>query len=184
MRIYLIDETYDRYDDEAEASRRYKSRLEAELSMELEERNIGAGADLPSFLAQIDVGPLLAVVTLFFLGTPINENLDAWPKIFSKFKSFLKYPIRTDGTAAAIIAIQRVFEELGGLPRSVVLKKYWATSPRSETSFPIDVSEFGIGDEPNEEELGDVVHNFVIVAENLTFQVSVIGNRVDLIKCE
>ena len=89
------------------------------------EANIGTGADYPVVLVQIFVNfslpaaaALAGPVALFFLGSKIKSNADAWLDLAKRFKSLFakKKPLRIDAKAGFLIALETLNSE--GVPVS------------------------------------------------------------------
>lgn len=80
------------------------------------ETDIGHGADCPAYLVQlfttVDWSTLLTLSgagATFFLGTKINENIDAWLNIAKKVKKIIEKlsPSRIDEHVATLIALTK-----------------------------------------------------------------------------
>ncbi|WP_417475479.1 hypothetical protein [Leisingera sp.] len=138
--IFVVDESYTRIgeyvscDDYADewsatdaASKVFLDRIEAEFDAEFEEVNIGPGADVPAFVTVIaeNVVPLIPwLMAVFFSGKPIVENIEAWRTILGKIRPFFSRTIVLNRNGAAVLAMDAVFEDMGGIPKEVVLRGY------------------------------------------------------------
>jgi len=105
MELIVVDPTYDH---EGRDPNEFLSALRRELSgvsktFDCRDVDIGFAADWPAILA-IFTG-------LFFLGKPINDNIEAWFSLAKKFKSMLKQiaqkfgHYRIDETGATLLGI-------------------------------------------------------------------------------
>lgn len=186
--ILIVDETYDG-DEETweEDSERYRQDLEHDFKCRFSEANIGPGADIPAFLTVIATTtvPLWTVLlSAFFLGKPINDNLSAWAEISRKVRSFFGKPVVLARNGAAAIAVEAVCDEMGGLPRTVRLLSYRSGHIGDNES---------IGEIPRSDEilenvptlnLGYVRHIFEIEADGVQHRVIVDGKKAELIKLQ
>lgn len=182
--VFFVDVTYGQADQSGMVpeendgwNQALKSELEAELGAELEVADIWPGASLPAFLLEISTSPLpyvAAVVAIFFSGKKVEENLDAWERLYSRFSRLLKKDVYLSRTAAAAFALSKIFEEMGGTPTSVRLTAYYSRdtrSPELETHDPV------IQDEPRVEWQGQIQHCFIVEADNQLFKATVSGNK-------
>lgn len=138
--IFVVDESYDRigeyvnwgdYADEGAAtdaaSKIFLSRIKSEFDADFDEANIGPGADLPAFVTVIasNVFPLIPwLMAVFFSGKPIVDNIEAWRTILRKIKPFFRRTVVLNRNGAAVLAMNAVFEDMGGIPKRVVLHGY------------------------------------------------------------
>lgn len=184
--ILIVDETYGGDEETWEGdSERFRRGLECEFECKFEEANIGPGADIPAFLTTIATTtvPLWTVLLgTFFLGKPINENLTAWSEIGRKVRSFFGRQVVLARNGAAAIAVEAIFEEMGGLPKTVRLLSY-------RTGHIGDSD--GIGDILRSDEiqgnvptlnLGHVRHIFEIEADGVLHRVTVDGKRARVLR--
>jgi hypothetical protein len=184
--VIVIDETYDVDEETWEAeSANYRSGLEEEFAVPFSEANVGPGADIPAFLtviatASVPIWSLL--VATFFLGKPINDNLAAWTDIGRKISSFFGRPVVLARHGAAVVAVETVFSELGGLPKSVRLLSYRP----AHIGDPEDLEKYDrsseIFDNVPTLNLGYVRHIFEIEADGQLFRVSVDGTVAKAIR--
>ena len=186
--IAVVDETYptssdDEWDHHREIFRR---ELERDFGLAFESGNIGAGADIPAFLTLLqssDVPNWVIGFAAFFLGEPVSKNLAAWKGMAAKVRSFFKRrSVFVSRQGAALLAVEAVFEDMGGLPKSLTLLSYrvehvldpkeLSTLDRSET----------ISEPPSTISLGHTQHVFEIDADGIAFRVGVEGKTVKLIR--
>lgn len=184
--ILIVDKTYGG-DEETweEDSERYRCGLEREFDCEFAEANIGPGADIPAFLTIIATTtvPLWAVLlSAFFLGKPINENLTAWSEIGRKVRSFFGRQVVLARNGAAAIAVEAVFEEMGGLPKTVRLLSYRAGHIGDDES----IGDISRSDRIHENvptlNLGYVRHIFEIEADGVLHRVTVDGKHTEVLR--
>ena len=180
--LLVVDETYDSGETWAQDSERYRLGLEKEFGVNFTEANIGPGADMPAFLTVLSTTtvPLWSVVLgAFFLGKPINDNLDAWHAIGKRLRQFFKRPVYLSRNGAAALAMEAVFEELGGIPKSVRLCGY-KISHLDESEFE-EVGELQeISATPETLYLGFIWHIFEIEADGVLFRVRVDGKATKI----
>ena len=91
IRVYVIDETYGQDgDDWEQQSAAFKKKIEAEHQRPFEYEDIGRGASQPAFFVTlIELLPYPGAIALFFTGKKINENIEAWGKLYERLKNFL-----------------------------------------------------------------------------------------------
>ncbi|QXT38743.1 hypothetical protein [Gymnodinialimonas ceratoperidinii] len=186
--ILIIDETYGGDDDAwEEESHRFRRSLERDFDCEFAEANIGPGADIPAFLTIIATTtvPIWTVLLgAFFLGKPISENLTAWSEIGGRLRSFFGRQVVLARNGAAAIAVEAVFEELGGLPKTIRLLSYRPGHIGDDER---------IGDMPQSDSiqenvptlnLGYVRHIFEIEADGVLHRVTVDGKNTEVLKLQ
>ncbi|EAQ26595.1 hypothetical protein [Roseovarius sp. 217] len=138
--IFVVDESYQRiseyvdwsdYADEwgatEAASEIFLERISAEFDAEFEEANIGPGADLPAFVTFIssNIFPLIPwMMAIFFTGKPIIDNIEAWRTLFGKIRPFFSRTVVLNRNGAAVLAMDAIFEDMGGIPKQVRLHGY------------------------------------------------------------
>lgn len=192
--IFVINESYDRigeyvdwhdYPDEAAAtdaaSRAFLGRIEAEFGSEFEEVNVGSGADLPAFVTVIteNIVPLLPwLMAVFFSGKPIVENLGAWRTIYEKIRPYFTRITLLNRNGAAVLAVEAVFEDMGGTPKTVVLRGYKPEYPHGDDEG-VEPPE-GIENPSPTLNLSMIKHVFQIEADGVAFVVTVDGTNVAL----
>ncbi len=189
--IFVIDESYDRfgeyvnwdeYADEGAAtdaaSQIFLSRIKSEFDADFDEANIGPGADLPAFVTVIasNLVPLIPwLMAVFFSGKPIVDNIEAWRTILSKIRPFFRRTIVLNRNGAAVLAMDAVFEDMGGIPKRVVLHGY-------KPDYRYDDAELVVPTEIEEPmptlNMSMVKHVFHIEADGVLFVVSVDGTKV------
>jgi hypothetical protein len=177
--VLVIDETYGHNEDTWEVeSEQYRINLCAEFKADFEESNVGPGADIPAFLTDIATTaiPLWTVlVGAFFLGKPINENLDGWSAIGQKIRTFFKRPVILARHGASVLAVEAVFDHIGGLPKVIKLISYRPM----HIGDPEDLMVIEASDELMENtdtiNLGYVRHIFEVEADSKMYRVSVLA---------
>ena len=125
--LLVADETYDSGEISAQDSERYRLGLEKEFGVKFTEANIGPALICQHFLLVLATTtvPLWSLLLgAFFLGKPINENLDAWHTIGKRLRQFFKRPVYLSRNSAAVIAVEAVFEDIGGMPKTLRLCGY------------------------------------------------------------
>ena len=178
--IYIIDETYEKYDDEqySLASENYRKQLEIDFDAEFCEVNIGPGADVPAFLtllSTVSVPAWTVIFTLFFAGKKINENIEAWTQLAAKIHGFFRRPVALGRHAAAIVALQSIFDELDGLPKSIKLDGYVAEHI-GEDSPPSSYKDLQtIDPSPPTLNVSSIRHVFKVQADGIDFLVKIYG---------
>lgn len=182
--VIVIDETYGGDEETWEAdSEKYRQQLEQEFEAVFQEVNVGPGADIPAFLTElIDAKVPLwsAALVTFFAGKRIKENLDAWSEMARTLRRFFARPIILARHGAAVLALEAVLDELGGMPRVIRLVRYRAGHPAEDFSpAQADLGD-GIEENPPTLNLGYVVHLFEIEADGVLFRVSVEGKRAQV----
>jgi hypothetical protein len=184
--LLVIDETYG--GDEgtyAEDSERYRFGLQSEFGIDFEEANIGPGFDIPAFLTILATTtvPLWSLILgAFFLGKPINENLDAWHAIGKRLRQFFKRPVVLSRNGAAVIAVEAVFEDIGGTPKSLRLCSYRVGHIGDIARLKEAGASQEISAAPPTLNLGLVWHIFEIEADGIMFRVGVDGKATEIIR--
>jgi hypothetical protein len=189
--VIIIDETYDTGDDDdwENLSKEYRRSLESKFEVEFQETNVGAGADIPAFLTiiattSIPIPLWVGLLSAFFLGKPISENLDGWSDIGRRIHKFFQKPVLLSRHGAAILAVEAVFNEMGGLPKKIQLKNYRSGHIGDDP----DSYEFSEGQEIAESgpiiNLGHTRHVFEITADGRLFLVSVEGRHARVINAK
>ena len=189
--IFVVDESYDRiaeyvdwddYSDERAAteaaSGAFLDLIKSEFGADFEEANIGPGADIPAFVTVIasNVVPLIPwLMAIFFSGKPIVENIEAWRTILSKIRPFFKRTVVLNRNGSAVLAMDAVFEEMGGIPKTVVLHGY-KSDYRHDDAEPVAPKEIEAPTQTRN--LSMVKHVFYIEADGVSFVVDVDGTKV------
>lgn len=138
--IFVVDESYDRIDEYVDwcdyaderaateaASKIFLNRIKTEFDVDFEKANIGPGADVPAFVTVIasNVVPLIPwLMAIFFSGKPIVDNIEAWRTIFSKIRPFFRRTVVLNRNGAAVLAMDAVFQDMGGIPKNIILHGY------------------------------------------------------------
>lgn len=189
--IFVVDESYDRIDEYVNwddytdewstteaASGIFLDRISAEFAAEFEEANIGPGADLPAFVTVIasNIVPLIPwLMAVFFSGKPIVDNIEAWRTILGKIRPFFSRTVVLNRNGAAVLAMDAVFEDMGGIPKKVVLHGYKPDYRYDDTEL---VAPREIEDSMPTLNLSMVKHVFHIEADGVLFVVAVDGTNV------
>ncbi|WP_227287905.1 hypothetical protein [Boseongicola sp. H5] len=188
--IFVVDESYDRideyvnWDDYADewaateaASEIFLERIRAEFDAEFDEANIGPGADLPAFVTVIasSIVPLIPwLMAIFFSGKPIVDNIDAWRTLLGKIRPFVSRTVVLNRNGAAVLAMDAVFEDIGGIPKQVILHGY-------KPGYRYDddlIAPQEIEDPMPTLNLSMVKHVFHIEADGISYVVAVDGTKV------
>jgi hypothetical protein len=184
--IIVIDETYGGDEDtHEEDSERYRVSLEREFDVRFEEANVGPGADIPAFLTVITATsvPLWSVlIGAFFLAKPINENLDAWADIGRKIKAFFKRPVVLARHGASVLAVEAVFDEMGGIPKSIRLLSYRPEYMGDLGSLAAIERSDEISENVPTLNLGFILHIFEIEADGQQFRVGINGKITKVLR--
>lgn len=157
--------------------------LEREVGFKLYEADIGPGASLPAFVALLPISaPVTLLLTLFFAGKPINENLDHWIEIGKKLRKLFVRPPRLNRQGAAVLAIQAIIDHINHLPKSIRLESYRPRSLMDDNDLDPTV-DAEIYEAPETLFLGFVEHDFHIEADGVKYRVTVDGSeaRVSMI---
>lgn len=184
--IFVIDETYggdeENYENDSE---QYRRNLEAEFGTTFVEVNIGPGFDIPAFvteLAATSVPLWTVVVGTFFLGKPISDNLTAWANLGSKIKGYFTKPIVLGRHGASILAVEAVFEEIGGMPKMIRLLSYRAAHISDVDDLVKLKRSNEIEENPPTINLGVICHVFEMEADGQLYRVSVDGKTTEVRK--
>jgi hypothetical protein len=190
--IFVVDESYgyegnyvdtSQYDDEfgfvTAASKKYRESIEAEFNVEFEEVNIGPGADIPAFATVVSshIVPLIPwLLAVFFSGKPIIENFAAWRTVFNKLKPYFSRTIVLNRHGAAVIAVEAVFEDMGGLVKTLRLVSYRTGYRVSDEEYLAEAQK-QIDDAPPTLNLSMLTHIFEIEADGVRFMVAIDGRK-------
>ena len=188
--IFVIDESYDRIDEFVDlddyldelsatdaASAVFRTRIEAEFGSSFEQVNVGPGADMPAFVTAItsNIVPLLPwLLAVFFSGKPIIDNLGAWQTIYGRMRPYFSRTTITNRNGAAVLAMAAVFEDMGGIPKSVTLRGYTSGYRHDEDCVAAPPA---IEEPPPTLGLSLVNHVFHIEADGVAFLVTVDGEK-------
>lgn len=184
--VFVLDETYDTEDEDSyeQRSEAFRIALETEFGLPALEGNIGPGADVPAFIIDLLNGTSpnwLFLLTLFFAGKPIQENLGAWADAVKAIRAFFGKRVVLARQGASVLAVEAVFNDLGGIPKSIKMLSYRTWHDEDPRSYDCVATI-----EPNAPTLNmsQVVHVFEIEADGLFFRVTVEGVRTRLIRLE
>lgn len=186
--LLVVDETYghgeDTYEDDSE---RYWKGLEEEFKVTFKPANIGPGADLPAFLTYIvttDIPLWTVALGTFLLGKQINESLNAWNEIGGRIRRFFGRPVVLSRNGAAVLAVEAVFAEMGGIPKTIRLLSYRPEYNILDLDLKALPSNSEIATTPPTLNLSMLTHVFEIEADGIKFCVSVDGKDTDLIQIQ
>jgi len=181
LKIYIPDATH----AESEGvSSRFRDGLIAEFQLPFEETDIGTGAGEQAFWTTItDAWPFVAAAAVFFSGKKIEENIEAWQKLFKRLWPFINRGAVFDRDGAAVLAIEGLRLALGKLPTSIRLVGYQTDSLLNRVNDPpkewqADRSLLSTIDPPLDQVRGATIHLFQIEADGRMFKVVVQGSRV------
>lgn len=179
LRIYVPDATH----AECEiASSRFRDTLVTEFQLPFEETDIGTGAgELAFWTTLTETWPVVAAIALFFGGKKIEENLDAWQKLFKRLRPFIDRGAIFDRDGAAVLAIEGLRLALGKLPESIRLLGYQTDSLLNRINDPpeewqADVSRLSVIDPPLDQVQRATIHVFQIEADGRMFKIVVQGS--------
>jgi len=181
LKIYIPDPTNAEC---ADASARFRDTLVAEFQLPFEETDIGTGAGEQAFwTALTDAWPVVAAIAVFFSGRKIEENLEAWQKLFKRLEPFIDRRAIFDRDGTAVLAIEGLRLALGKLPDSVRLVGYQTDSLLNRVNDPpeewqADRSPVSTIDPPLDQVQGATIHVLQIEADGRMFKVVVQGSRV------
>ena len=185
IRFYVHDETYGHAEDDWEQkSEAFKKRLEAEYKLPFEYEDIGTGASAPAFFATLmDLAPYAAPIAIFFAGKKIEENLDAWGKIYVRLKKFLNRNPTLDMQGASVLAVQSITASMGKVPTFIRLTGYCADSAMNEPFEELckDGTKLMEMDRPTRL-VDSTIHVFQIEADDRLFKIFVFRTEVKLLK--
>lgn len=122
------------------------------------------------------------MLAAFFFGKSINENLDAWKDIASKIRALFTKKTTLGRHGAGIVAIEAVFHEMQGIPKSIKLLSYRAGFIADSNDLAAMPPSTDIADNPPTLNLGFVRHIFEIEADGEKFRVSVDGGDTKLLR--
>jgi len=188
--IAVIDATYgvteeENWDLERE---KYRRGLEVEFSLPFADADIGPGASLPAFVTLLQgtaTVPLWLLLTAtFFLGKPLHENLKAWRDMAAKLRSFFKRPVYFNRQGAAVLAVEAVLDEMGGLPQTIRLTGYRTMHISEPDDLGILPRDTDIGEAAPTLFLGFIRHIFEIEADGISFRISVEGKNAKVLRLD
>lgn len=189
--IYVVDRSYDsedlsdKYGSETLASQAEKKWVRGIAGFGAIEVNIGASADLPAFFTLVKDSwvPIFATsAVIFFSGKKIEENIYSWLRMARGISKFFSRSVFLSRTAAASLAIERICDELDGIPKEITLK-YYGARHRSEGprfSVPLD----RIEEDVSVGSAAEFAHVFQIVADRKQFLLRVYGCDVEVLRTD
>lgn len=177
IEVYIPDASHGC--DEAESAK-YRAELVREYGLEFEPADIGTGAGEPAFFTTItDLLPFGAIAALFFSGKRIEENLDAWGKIYKRLERFFPKDSMFDRDGVAVLAVEAVSLAMGRRPNSIRLVGYQTDSLFNSPSLKIEADPspvLGVASAPDFVERA-TIHILQIDADGQIFKVFVQGSK-------
>jgi hypothetical protein len=184
--VIVINETYGGDESNyATLSENYRVGLENEFGVKFEETNIGPGFDIPAFFTDLAITPIplwSVVLGAFFLGKPVDENLEAWTSIYAKLKKFLTRPVVVSRNGASVMAVKAVFDEIGGTPKCIRLLSYRPLHAFESDNLATVESSNEIDQAVPTINLGIVRHVLEIEADGQYFRVSVHSKKTEVLR--
>ncbi|MCA1429364.1 MULTISPECIES: hypothetical protein [unclassified Bradyrhizobium] len=181
LKVYIPDPTNAECED---SSARFRDTLVAEFQLPFEETDIGTGASEQAFWTVLtDAWPVVAAIAVLFSGKKIEENIEAWQKLFKRLGPFIDRGAIFDREGAAILAMDGLRLALGRLPDTVRLVGYHTDSllnwvNDSPEVWQADRSPVSTIDPPLDQVQGATIHILQIEADGRMFKVVVQGSRV------
>ncbi|KYK46283.1 hypothetical protein A1D31_32455 [Bradyrhizobium liaoningense] len=160
----------------------------AEFKLPFEETDIGTGASVQAFWTTLaEAWPFVAAAAVFFSGKKIEENIEAWQKLFERLRPFIKHKAVFDRDGAAVLAIDGLRIALDKLPDYVRLVGYKTDSILNRLNDPpeewqADRSQLSTVEPPLDHVQDATIHFFQIEADRRMFKVVVQGSRVFVIE--
>ncbi len=114
-------------------------------------------------------------MAVFFSGKPMVDNIEAWRTILRKIRPFFRRTIVLNRNGAAVLAMDAVFEDMGGIPKRVVLHGYKPDYRYDDAELVVPTE---IEDSMPTLDLSMVKHVFHIEADGVLFVASVDGTKV------
>lgn len=152
--VCIVDDSYGKPSDldEEQQYEWYKAQLEKEFSQKFEEVDVAPGYSVPAFATIIQIAteywPLL--VATFFLAKPVSENLETWRNAANSIKKYFSRPDVVLGrNAAAALAIEAVFDDMGAFPRKSSVFSIFGETAGSRKKTILMVNQFRTGPEQN-----------------------------------
>jgi hypothetical protein len=179
--VCIVDDSYGKPSDldEEQQYEWYKAQLEKDFSQKFEEVDVAPGYSLPAFatIVQIATEYWPALVATFFLAKPVSENLETWRNVANSIKKYFSRPDVVLGrNAAGALAVEAVFNDLGGIPKKIeCLQYFWRDRRFKEDDFSNGEL---IQDGPRTEYLSMAVHFYRIRADGIEFEVEIKGKTV------
>lgn len=187
IRFYVYDETYGHAgDDWEQKSDAFRKMLEAEYKVSFKYVDIGTGASAPAFVATLmDLLPYAALIATFFSGKKIEENLDAWGKIYVRLKKFLNRNPTLDMQGASMLAVQSITASMGKVPTSIQLTGYYADSAMNQPFEELSQDEKRLAEIDKPIRLVDsTIHVFQIQTDDRLFKIFVFRTEVKVLELE
>jgi hypothetical protein len=114
-------------------------------------------------------------MAVFFSGKPILDNTEAWRTIHRKIKPFFRRTVVLNRNGAAVLAMEAVFKDMGGIPKKVMLHGYKPDYRHDDADLVVPTE---IEDTMPTLNLSMVKHVFHIEADGTSFVVAVDGTKV------
>ena len=169
--------------DEEQYSIAVREALIAEFHVEVEEVDIHPGASLSAYATFIseNIVPLLPwLIAAFFSAKPIRDNLSVWLDVARRIRQFMSQPIELSRNGAAVLAVEAVFEDLGGIPRSVQLLKHSVKFRGDSEDDEAHDDAHSLEVAQRTEYISTTAHRFEVLADGVTFFVDIEGTKVEL----
>ena len=181
--VCVVDDSYCKPSglEETAQSASFSAALEKEFGQVFEEVDVAPGYSVPAFASFVqivsDYWP--ALVAAFFLAKPVSDNLGVWAETARKVRRyFTGRDIVLGRNAAAALAIEAVFEEMGGVPKTIRCLGYHWTDRRFDKNDLDDSDGQTIKEGPRTEYLCMAKQVFLIEADGISFEVEVDGKSV------
>lgn len=186
IQVFIIDETYDHYENWEEVSERFRISLEAEYNLKFKEANIGPSADVPAFLTTLitssfQVPVWTVILCLFFSGKLIRDNFDAWQDMAKRIAKFFNHHVVFSRNGASIIAMKAVLDDLGMAPKTIKLISYRFDMIFSVEELAALEASSEINESLNPIFLGQGWHIFEIQLDDVLLRVGVDGETAYVI---
>lgn len=180
IEVYIPDASYGQ-DGSHSDSRSVLHSLEEKYGLSFKAADIGTGASEPAFVTQlIEWWPLTSGIALFFAGKKIEENLDAWTRIYARLKPFFQHKAVFGPEGAAALAVDGVRSAMGKMPSSMRLVGYRTDSALNQPLIELQNQKLDVsGIQTKLDRVrGATIHVFEIEADAYHFQVFVQGSTV------
>ena len=179
--VCIVDDSYGKLSELSEEQQYewFKAQLKKEFNQEFAEVDVAPGYSLPAYATFIqsvsEYWPIL--VATFFLAKPVSENLEVWRSAATRIKKYFTRPDVVLGrNAAAALAVEAIFEDMGGIPKNIQCSQYYWRDRRFKEE---DFSNGQLLQEgPRMEYLSMAIHFFIIIADGVNYEVEVDGKSV------
>jgi hypothetical protein len=175
--VFLIDESYGGpMDDEELAYEQNFKKLKDEFGVGLEEVDVMPGASLPAFLLVV-FDNLPWIVDVLASGLVLKDTAIQIQKIASKLREYFHREIVLNRNAASMLALDAVFNDMGGIPKNIKIDGYYVRDIRDE-EVSIETKTETISPSIPTEYLAVSEHVFDITADKVRFVVTIRGKSV------